>query len=84
MTTFPGDQTLYELYPQSYKRLQISQFSTYIFSADIKPEMLKLCRVTLRCYFQCWYAFLILANFILFEFLTYLKGLLGEAQTLQC
>ena len=34
----------YALYPQSYKRLLIFffQFSTYIFSADITPEMLKL------------------------------------------
>ena len=36
----------YALYPQSYKRLQILQFSTYIFSAVISPEMLKLGRVT--------------------------------------
>ena len=36
----------YILYLQSYKRLQNFQFSTYIFSADITPEMLKLCRVT--------------------------------------
>ena len=33
-------------YPESYKRLKIFQFSTYIFSADITPEMLKPCRVT--------------------------------------
>ena len=32
--------------PESNKRLKISQFSTYIFSADISPEMLKLGRVT--------------------------------------
>ena len=32
--------------PQSYKRLQFFQFSTYIFSADITPEILKLGRVT--------------------------------------
>ena len=36
----------YALYPQSYKRLQILQFSSYIFSADISPEMLKLGSVT--------------------------------------
>ena len=36
----------YALYPQSYKRLSILQFSTHIFSADISPEMLKLGRVT--------------------------------------
>ena len=36
----------YTLYPQSYKRLWIFQFSTYIFSADITPEMLKPGRVT--------------------------------------
>ena len=33
-------------YPQSYKRLLIFQFSTYVFSADSTPEMLKLGRVT--------------------------------------
>ena len=31
---------------QSYKHLQISQFSTSMFLADITPEMLKLCRFT--------------------------------------
>ena len=31
-------------YPQSYKRLLISQFSAYLFLAAITPEMLKLCR----------------------------------------
>ena len=36
----------YDAYPQSYKRLYVLQFSTYIFSADIKFEMLKLGRVT--------------------------------------
>ena len=36
----------YNAFPQSYKRLQILQFSTYIFSADISPEILKLGRVT--------------------------------------
>ena len=36
----------YITYPQSYKRLQSFQFSTYIFSANISPEMLKLGRVT--------------------------------------
>ena len=36
----------YALYPQLYKRLQILQFSSYIFSADISSEMLKLGRVT--------------------------------------
>ena len=35
----------YKAYPQSYKRLKIFQFSTYISSADITPEMLKLGRV---------------------------------------
>ena len=33
-------------YPQSYKRLYFFQFSTYIFSVDITPEMLKLGMVT--------------------------------------
>ena len=44
----------------------IFQFSTYIFSADITPEMLKLCRVTKVKVF-----FLVLVyvfNFDLFEF----------------
>ena len=36
----------YALYPQSYKHLYFFQFSAYIFSADIKPGMLKLGRVT--------------------------------------
>ena len=36
----------YTIYPQSYKRLQILQFSTHIFSADISPKVLKLGRVT--------------------------------------
>ena len=36
----------YNAYPQSYKRLQIFQFSTYIFSADISLVMLKRGRVT--------------------------------------
>ena len=43
-----------------------SQFSTYIFSADITPEMLKFCRVTKVKVF-----FLVLVyvfNFNLFEF----------------
>ena len=31
---------------RAYKRLYFFQFSTYIFSADITPEMLKLGRVT--------------------------------------
>ena len=36
----------YDEYPQSYKRLYIFLFSTYISSADISPEMLKLGKVT--------------------------------------
>ena len=52
------------------------QFSTYIFSADITPEMLKLCRVTKVKVF-----FLVLVyvfNFDLIEFLAVIleKGLL--------
>ena len=42
-----GGYSKYALYPQSYKRLYIFQFLTYIFSSDIIPEMLKLCRVTI-------------------------------------
>ena len=43
----------YNAYPQSYKRLNIFQFSTYIFSADITPEMLKLGRDTkAKVFFQ--------------------------------
>ena len=40
------DVCLTEGIRQSYKRLQIFHFSTYIFSADITPDMPKLCRVT--------------------------------------
>ena len=32
--------------PQSYKRPYIYNFSTYVFSAEITADMLKLCRVT--------------------------------------
>ena len=58
------------------KRLQIFQFSAYIFSADITPEMLKLCRVTKVKVF-----FLVLVyiyNFDLFDFSASIleKGLL--------
>ena len=56
---------MYE-YPESYKRLQIFQFSTYIFSADITPEMPKLCRVTkVKVFFL---ALVYVFNFNLFEF----------------
>ena len=52
------------------------QFSTYIFSADITPGMLKLCRVTkVRVFYLVLvYAF----NFDLFEFSAAIleKGLL--------
>ena len=34
------------MHTPSYKRMQILQFSTYIFSADATPKLLKLCRVT--------------------------------------
>ena len=58
------------------KRLYIFEFSTCIFSADITPEMLKLCRVTKVNVF-----FLVLGyvfNFDLFQFsaATLEKGLL--------
>ena len=49
-----------------YRRFLNFQFSTYIFSANITPEMLKLCRVTKVKVF-----FLVLIdvfNFDLFEF----------------
>ena len=57
--------------------LKIFQFSTYIFSADITPEMLKLCRFTKVKVF-----FLVLVyvfNFDLFEFSAAIleKGLLA-------
>ena len=66
----------FALFPQSYKRLYIFQFSTYIFSADITPEMLKLCRVI-----KVNVVFLVLVyvfNFDLFEFSAAIleKGLL--------
>ena len=67
----------YALYPQSYKRLWILQFSTYNFSADISPEMLKLGRVT-----KVKVLFLVLVfvfNFELFKFSAAIleKGLLS-------
>ena len=63
-------------YRQSYKRLYIFKFSTNIFSADITPEVLKLCRVTKVKVF-----FLVLVyvfNFDLIEFSAAIleKGLL--------
>ena len=66
-----------QYYLQSYKRLYIFQFSTYIFSADITPEMLELCRVAKVKVF-----FLVLVyvfNFNLSEFSAAIleKGLLG-------
>ena len=67
-------------YPQSYKRLQIFQFSTYIFPADITPEMLKLCRITnVKVFFLLLvYVF----NFDLFKFSAAIleKGLLENAR----
>ena len=54
-------------------------FSTYIFSADISPEMLKLCRVTkVKVFFIELVYILFSANFKLFEFLAAIlkKGLL--------
>ena len=59
-------------------KILIFQFSTYIFSADITPEMLKLCRVTKVKVF-----FLVLVyvfNFGLFEFSATIleKGLLSN------
>ena len=64
----------YALYPQSYNR----QYSTYIFSADFTPEILKLHRVTKVKVF-----FLVLVyvfNFDLFEFSAAIleKGLLWD------
>ena len=72
----------YVLYPQSYKRLKILQFSTYIFSADISPEMLKLGRVT-----KVKVLFLVLVfvfNFDLFKFSAAIleKGLLVHGKLL--
>ena len=52
-------------YPQSYKRLLIFHFSTYILSADITPDMLKLCRVTKV---KVLFLVLVFFNFNLFEF----------------
>ena len=66
---------------------KFSHFSTYIFSADITPDMLKLCRVT-----KVKVLFLVLVyvfNFNLFEFSAAIleKGLLlsnhdGEENTI--
>ena len=51
-------------------------FSTYIFSADITPDMLKLCRVTKLKVLLLVLVYIF--NFNLFEFLTAIleKGLL--------
>ena len=62
--------------PNSYKRLWIFQFSTYIFSADFTPEILNLSRVIKVKVF-----FLVLVyvfDFDLFEFSATIleKGLL--------
>ena len=69
----------YALYPQSYKRLLIFLFSTYISSA-ITPEILKLCRVTkIKMFFlMLVYVF----NFDLLEFLAAIleKGLLVTSE----
>ena len=46
--------------------MEIFQFSTYIFSADITPEMLKLCRVTKVKVFLLVLVYVF--NFDLFEF----------------
>ena len=54
-------------------------FRPAFFSADITPEMLKICRFTkVRCSFYCWHTFLVLASFNLFEFSAAIldKGLL--------
>ena len=66
----------WEIYIRSLYDCKFLQFSTYIFSADITPEMLKLCRVTKVKVF-----FLVLVyvfNFDLFEFSAAIleKGLL--------
>ena len=64
------------LHPQSYKRLQIFQFLTCIYSADITPEILKLCRVSKVKVFIL--ALVYVFNFALFEFSAAIlaKGLL--------
>ena len=64
--------------PNQTNVCKIFHFSTYIFSADITPDMLKLCRVT-----KVKILFLVLVNvlnFNLFEFLATIleKGLLQE------
>ena len=56
----------YNAYPRSYKRLSTSfQFSTYIFLADITPEMLKLRMVTKVKVFSLVLVYVF--NFDLFE-----------------
>ena len=70
----------YALYPQSYKRLKILQFSTHIFSADISPAMLKLGWVT-----KVKVLFLVLVfafHFDLFKFSAAIleKGLLSHRE----
>ena len=83
-TSFPRPQEIEEdekittLYPSHTNVCNFFKFSAYIFSADIAPEMLKLCRVTKVKVF-----FLVLVNvfnFNLFEFLAAIldKGLLNK------
>ena len=58
---------MYALYTQSYKRLEIFQFLTYILSADITPEKLKLCSSTkIKVFF--FVVLVYVFNFDLFEF----------------
>ena len=71
-------------YTPSHTNVCNLQFLTYISSADITPEMLKLCRVTKAKVF-----FLVLVyvfNFDLFEFSAAIleKGLFHRARYLGC
>ena len=64
--------------PNSYKRLWIFQFLTYIFSADITPEILKLWRFTKVKMFSL--VLVHVFNFDLFEFSAVIlkKGLFSD------
>ena len=77
-------------YTPVIQRSVIFQFSTYIFSADITPEMLKLGRVTkVKLFFLVLVYIFDFTNFNLFEFLLPLWRRVywfasGQLGSLQC
>ena len=60
--------------PVLYKRLHIFQFSTYIFSADITPEILKLCRLNKIKVFS-----LVLVHVFIFDLFEFLAVILEKS-----